>query len=494
MIEATDNRVTWTYDAGYRLVREDRSGGSAFVPSSLPLSLPFPLGFQLGSTPGFTITHSYDPAGNRLFKIDNGARTTFAYDNANQLRYQQDGTGRTTFSFDADGNQLLQISPTGARTTYAWDGENRMTNVQLPVGAIDTFTYNGDGFRVEQEDSKGSAQFVWDRANVLQETDGMGATQVEYTMEPLGYGALLSQRRSATSSFYHLDGLGSTDRLTNASGTITDSYVYEAYGAPRATSGATTNRFRFGGRWGYGWDPDLLNYWLRAREYDPGLARFLSQEPLQSANLTLYTYVGNWPTVLVDPTGLEPVAATLTLTQGFLSVIGGPVVGALAIGCAIAIVQHCTTELERNIQVALAWARQCARRACRPKGFKDKVNGPIDCFQKYFDSFLAQVRIDYLECATFCATPVSWLDFKCEPNLCEGLCCSAAKWHCVCGCNVHMIKKAPPGTRCPDGVEAEADGNDERQACEAACDIARSLAPRGCQTKHCGCNKNCKQK
>ena len=260
----------------------------------------------------YSITHSYDPTGNRFLQIDGGTRTTFVYDSANQLRSQMDSSGRTTFSFDAAGNQLIEIPPTGARTTFAWDGENRMTEVLLPAGARNTFIYNGDGDRVRQDDSTGTAQFVWDWANVLQETDGLGMTQVEYTMDLQGYGALLSQRRSATSSFCHFDGLGSTDRLTNASGLVTDRYLYEVYGSPRLISGSTTNRFRFGGRWGYAWNPDLLNYWLRAREYDPALARFLSQDPVRDMGINQYWYADGNPVNRIDPPGLNPVLAVFT--------------------------------------------------------------------------------------------------------------------------------------------------------------------------------------
>jgi RHS repeat-associated protein len=65
------------------------------------------------------------------------------------------------------------------------------------------------------------------------------------------------------------------------------------------------------------------------------------------------------------------------------------------------------------------------------------------------------------------------------------------KWTCTCKCNVHMNANAPPGTRCPNTVHATASGSDENSACSSACANARSLAPRGCQTKHCGCKNRC---
>src|SRR5262249_22207342 len=156
--EANGDRVTWTYDPAYQLKREQRSGANAN-----------------------TLTHTYDAAGNRTLKDDGGTRTTFAYDNANQLQYRQDGTGRTTFAFDGMGNQQVVTPPAGNRTTQVWDAESRLTNVLLPGGTRNTFTYNGDGSRVKQDDSAGTARLIWDGSNVLTETDAGGVTQAEVT-------------------------------------------------------------------------------------------------------------------------------------------------------------------------------------------------------------------------------------------------------------------------------------------------------------------------
>jgi len=41
-------------------------------------------------------------------------------------------------------------------TTYSWDYENRLAAVELPSGAISTFTYKGDGLRVQKASSKES--------------------------------------------------------------------------------------------------------------------------------------------------------------------------------------------------------------------------------------------------------------------------------------------------------------------------------------------------
>ena len=51
---------------------------------------------------------------------------------------------------------------------------------------------------------------------MLLETNSGGTTQVVYTQTPDPYGALVSQHRGATSTFYLSDALGATTELTAA--------------------------------------------------------------------------------------------------------------------------------------------------------------------------------------------------------------------------------------------------------------------------------------
>ena len=56
----------------------------------------------------------------------------------------------------ATGILLTTLAPGNQLTTNTWDGENRLTKVALPSGIVDTFTYNGDGQRVQKQDSTGT--------------------------------------------------------------------------------------------------------------------------------------------------------------------------------------------------------------------------------------------------------------------------------------------------------------------------------------------------
>jgi hypothetical protein len=90
---------------------------------------------------------------------------------------------------------------------------------------------------VQKQDSSGTAKAVWDFENILLETDQNDATQVIYTQAGAVYGNLVSQFRTTATNYYHFDGPGSVDRVTDNMMSTTDSYVYDAFGTVRVTSG-----------------------------------------------------------------------------------------------------------------------------------------------------------------------------------------------------------------------------------------------------------------
>ena len=61
------------------------------------------------------------------------------------------------------------LNPSNQLTTRTWDFENRETQVLSPT-VDDTYTYNGDGQRVQTIGSAGTAKQVWDGQNILLET------------------------------------------------------------------------------------------------------------------------------------------------------------------------------------------------------------------------------------------------------------------------------------------------------------------------------------
>ena len=285
VVEANGDVVTFGYDPTYQLTNETRSGANAY-----------------------NISYTYDPVGNRTLLLNNGAATTSTYNAGNELVTSQTSAGVTTSTYDGDGNLLTSVASGNQWTTNTWDGENRLTQVALPSGIVDSFIYNGDGQRVQKQDSTGMTNHVWDGQNILLETNASNIIQVVYTLEPPIYGNLISQSRGGVDSFYLFDALGSTRQLTSITGTTTDTYVYDSFGRP-LLQGATTNPFRYVGRRGYYLDIDLSEYYVRARFYDPSSGRFLSRDPIRNnSGMGDFLYAGSRPTFYQDPSGMVSCA------------------------------------------------------------------------------------------------------------------------------------------------------------------------------------------
>jgi len=78
---------------------------------------------------------------------------------------------------------------------------------------------------------------------------------------------------------------------------VTASYRYDVFGAIRSQTGSSGNEFKFAGEQV---DPSGMQF-LRSRYYDMGSGRFASRDPLSVGDP--YSYVGNNPTLFVDPAG-----------------------------------------------------------------------------------------------------------------------------------------------------------------------------------------------
>lgn len=285
VVEANGDHVTWSYDKTYQLIREQRSGDNSYY-----------------------VTHTYDPAGNRSVKNENGSCTTFTYDTANQLETSLDNSGTTTYTYDSTGNLTVQNAPIG-RTTHTWDAENHLIIVKTPDNIVNTMTYRADGLRVAKQDSTGTSKFIWDGKNILHETDSNGTTQATYTLQSFEYGNLLSQFRNETSSFYHFDAIGATDSLTDSAQAVSDYYKYKAYGEmiDNGSSIVTVNPFLWAGCVGYFEDSELKQYYVRTRHYKPGLVRWLSADPIgfSGSEFNLFQYSNSQPVGMTDPSGLS---------------------------------------------------------------------------------------------------------------------------------------------------------------------------------------------
>jgi RHS repeat-associated protein len=108
--------------------------------------------------------------------------------------------------------------------------------------------------------------------------------------------------RSGATSYYEADGLGSATSLTDGAGSAVSSYVYDSFGRQASPEGGVANAFRYTAR---EFDAATGLYYSRARYYDSGSGRFLSEDPLTAGGIHSYLYSDNRPTTLWDPSGLQ---------------------------------------------------------------------------------------------------------------------------------------------------------------------------------------------
>jgi RHS repeat-associated protein len=119
-----------------------------------------------------------------------------------------------------------------------------------------------------------------------------------------------SGQAASVTNYYLQDGQNSTRALTNAAGSITDTYTYSAFGELQNHTGATVNSYQYTGQQ---FDDSTGLYDLRARYYDPSVGRFLSQDnfPINfnhPMELNRYVYAANNPVNLSDPNGYTATA------------------------------------------------------------------------------------------------------------------------------------------------------------------------------------------
>ena len=94
--------------------------------------------------------------------------------------------------------------------------------------------------------------------------------------------------------------MGSITDITDCHGTVLNHYAYDAFGNRTVEEETVENRFGFAGEMR---DAVTGQYYLRARFYNPVIARFLSEDTYYGDGLNLYAYCHNNPLGYVDPSG-----------------------------------------------------------------------------------------------------------------------------------------------------------------------------------------------
>lgn len=123
-----------------------------------------------------------------------------------------------------------------------------------------------------------------------------------------GIGGLLAMTQNGSTSqhfYYDDDGAGNITGMFDTNLNQVAYYLYDPYGNPIFASGpvAGINRYGFASK-EFMANPRVT--YFGGRFYDPGLQRFLNQDPIQElGGINLYRFVQNSPLNRIDPWGLD---------------------------------------------------------------------------------------------------------------------------------------------------------------------------------------------
>lgn len=241
-LEQADGRVhAYGYDELYRLTSEAISAGVG------------DLGYVL------------DRNGNRISRsssIAGLAPQTLAYDSTDRL------IGDT---YDTNGNTVASpLLPASLQGSDTYDFRDRLIRRTRPDGTTIDFLYDADGIRIRKVVDDGSSEvvrrFLIDDLNpggypeVVEERDGTDNLLVTHVH---GHHLISSRQTGAgTEQLFLYDGSGSVVGVTDSSGSLLQSYRYDAYGNLLDSPDDLLTHYLYRGEQ---YDPDLGLYYLRAR-------------------------------------------------------------------------------------------------------------------------------------------------------------------------------------------------------------------------------------
>ncbi|RHW36022.1 hypothetical protein D1B31_18215 [Neobacillus notoginsengisoli] len=240
---------------------------------------------------GKTVSYQYDPAGNLL--NPNGKSLTF--NAANEIE---------GFDYDYTGNIKKDD-----KYQYEWDKEGRLVSVKdLAGGTIASYTYHPDGLRKTKMVGGVTYSYHYDGSDLIRITDKGNNTVWAFTW-------IDGKPKTVTNSqgqtfFYITNYRGDVVRVIDEAGLEVASYSYDPWGNVLQITEQAVVENQSIGYAGYYYDRETNLYYLQARYYDPGTARFLSRDPFKGRldepiTQNAYVYANNNPLMNIDPDGLH---------------------------------------------------------------------------------------------------------------------------------------------------------------------------------------------
>ncbi|MFF0869114.1 RHS repeat-associated core domain-containing protein [Nonomuraea sp. NPDC003560] len=269
-------------------------------------------GDGLGPDP-YDQSYTYDAAGNLATLTSNGQAATYTYPAAgagatrpNAVTSISRPSGTDTYTYDAAG-RLSSRTVGGKQGTFDWDELGHLSKVTID-GQQTSMVYDADGERLIRRDAGGAATLYLGVMELKLSGGQVTGTRYYATAD----GTTVALRTGGTVTWL-MAGLNNSQQLAvgDADGAVARQR-YLPFGGRR---GGDALPFTDRGFLGKTEDASGLVY-LSARYYDPGIAKFISTDPVLSLQApdwaNPYSYAANNPITLSDPDGLKPRRAAKT--------------------------------------------------------------------------------------------------------------------------------------------------------------------------------------
>ena len=306
---ATLGGFAYEYDAVGRIVsRSHAMGSNAFdrVYSYDDLD-------RLASDDG--VTYTYDAAGNRMKRAENGATVTYALGVGDRLASWTGGSYTYAFAgnvtrIERDGRPTLEL---------AWNSQYQLVSVATNGVFAESYAYDALGRRVSTTTLEETTRHVYDDGwQVIADLDANGNVVASYVWGD-GIDRLLAVKVGGASYYPLTDIQGTVWGYVDSQNNVVARWQYDAWGNVVdefvSVLELASLRYRFQCReWSAA--TGLVNF--RMRWYDAETGRWLSKDPIGlNGGLNLYAFCKCNPVVFCDSNGTAyQVVGVLLLGAG----------------------------------------------------------------------------------------------------------------------------------------------------------------------------------
>ena len=250
------------------------------------------------NNPLANMNYFYDLIGNRTSATENSATTTYASNLVNQYT----AVNAVVPVYDLDGNMTSYNG-----WNYTYNGENRLIVAEnAATGVRVEADYDYMGRRIFKKVYNNNTLvkhsiFIYDGFKQIAEFDTLNnnSLKANYLWQPVGLDVVLLRNNE----YLVADGNKNIIQVRNATGNVTDSYVYDPFGKV-THNGSSENPFRFSSEF---FDDETELVYYNYRYYMQNLGRWLNRDPIdEDGGVNLYLLGNNNSIILYDYVGFTP--------------------------------------------------------------------------------------------------------------------------------------------------------------------------------------------